>query len=356
MSTAKLAWWLGPWSPRAARPRNVRRRMLRNIHSADGGPSYVYAPTDGAPRVAWLISPGLHHEGPDDPRMDRFASVLASAGAVVLSPRSPGLCGLQLGLDAIDALARAHAALTAMPEAAGLPVRIASVSVGALAALRLAATSRTAGTPGTAAAIERVVVIGGYGDPEALMSSLCGADAEPRDPLNQPVAFLTFIDHLPAPIHDRARLIAAWRWFVRTAWPRDAWKRPGATAHHDAARALAREVDPRDRELFLTGCGAAPGGHALIRLAHAAGEYSFLDWRGHAAAIRADVIAVHGINDNVIPIGQLDALAGALPRARTIRLGAFAHSRTVAGRDLLAHAPRLADEVRALRDVVRAIA
>lgn len=358
--SAKLAWWLGPWSPRAARPRNVRRQTLRNIHSADGGPSYLYAPTDRPARVAWLISPGLHHEGPDDPRMDRFAAVLASTGAVVLSPRSPGLCSLQLGRDAVDSLARAHAVLCAAPEAAGLPVRIASVSVGALAALRLAATPglanaanpRNAATPG---AIERVVVIGGYGDPEALMASLCGADPEPRDPLNQPVAFLTFVDDLPAPIHDRARLITAWRWFVRTAWPRDAWKRPGATAHHDAARELAREVDARDRDLFLVGCGAAPGGHALIRAAHAAGEYSFLDWRRHAAAIRADVVAVHGINDNVIPIGQLDALAAALPRARTVRLGAFAHSRTVAGRDLLAHAPRLADEVRALRDVVRAL-
>ena len=76
---ARLAWWLGPWSGRAARPGNVSKRPLR-IADGDGGPSYLYAPVDRAPRAAWLISPGLHHDGPDDPRMDRFASVLASAG------------------------------------------------------------------------------------------------------------------------------------------------------------------------------------------------------------------------------------------------------------------------------------
>ena len=79
--------------------------------------------------------------------------------------------------------------------------------------------------------------------------------------------------------HDTS--MAAWRWFVRTAWPHEAWKRPGATAHHAAARELAREVDARDRDLFLTGCGAAPGGHALVRAAHATGDYAVLDWRGH---------------------------------------------------------------------------
>jgi hypothetical protein len=334
---AHLAWWLGPWSARAARPGNVVRRAL------DGG-SYLYVPTDRPPRAAWLISPGLHHDGPDDPRMDRFASVLASVGAVVLSPRSPQLCGLQLGAGAIDALAAAHAALASTTEAAGGPLRVVSVSVGALAALRLAASPAHGGT------VERVVVIGGYADPEALMASLCGADAEHRDPLNQPTAFLTFIDRLPVAVHDRARLMTAWRWFVRTAWPHDAWKRPGATAHHAAARELAREVDPRDRDLFLTGCGAAPGGHALIRAAHATGEYSFLDWRGHAGDVRADVVAVHGVTDNVIPIAQLDAFAAALPRARTIRLGAFAHSRTVA-----TSLPRLARDVRALGDVLHAL-
>jgi len=340
LRTARLAWWLGPWSPRTARPAGVRRRA---VALGPTGPSYVYAPVDRDVRAAWLVSPGCHHDGPDDPRMDRFASVLASTGAVVMSPRSPELCGLQLGRGALPALERAYDALAAEPAARGLPRHVVSVSVGALAALQLAASPRVAADLG------RVVVIGGYADPAAMIASLCGADAEPRDPLNQPVAFLSFLDHLPVTVHDRARLADAWRWFVRTAWPREAWKRPGSTAHHAAARELTREVDPRDRELFLTGCGALPGGHALVAAAHASGAYAHLDWRPHAAAIRADVTAVHGVTDSVMPVAQLDALADALPRARAIRLGGFAHSRTVSARALLR-------DVFALRDVLRAVA
>lgn len=352
---ARLAWWLGPWSPRAARPSGVRRRAVALDPS---GPSYVYAPSDREVRAAWLVSPGCHHDGPDDPRMDRFASVLASTGAIVTSPRSPELCRLQLGRGALPALERAYDAFAAEPAARGLPRHVVSVSVGALAALQLAASPRVASDLG------RVVVIGGYADPDAMIASLCGAEppvqtraarpqrnqgTEPRDPLNQPVAFLSFLDHLPVTVHDRARLADAWRWFVRTAWPREAWKRPGATAHHAAARELAREVDPRDRELFLTGCGALPGGHALVAAALATGAYAHLDWRPQAAAIRADVVAIHGVTDNVMPIAQLDALAAALPAARTIRLGGFAHSRTVSAGALLR-------DVLSLRDVLRAVA
>lgn len=337
---ARLAWWLGPWSPRNARPTGVRRRAVALDAS---GPSYVYAPVDREVRTAWLVSPGCHHDGPDDPRMDRFASVLASTGAIVMSPRAPELCRLQLGHGAVASLDRAYDALAAEPGARGLPRQVVSVSVGALAAMRLAASPRTAGDIG------RVVVIGGYADPTAMIASLCGADGAHRDPLNQPVAFLSFLDHLPVTVHDRARLTDAWRWFVRTAWPRDAWKRPGSTAHHGAARELSREVDPRDRELFLIGCGALPGGHALVAAAHATGAYAHLDWRPHAAAIRADVVAVHGVTDNVMPIAQLDALAAALPRARTIRLGGFAHSRTVSAGAIL-------KDVLSLREVLRAVA
>jgi hypothetical protein len=317
----------------------VRRRAVALDAS---GPSYVYAPVDRETRAAWLLSPGCHHDGPDDPRMDRFASVLASTGAIVMSPRSPELCRLSLGHDAIASLERAYDALDAEPGARGLPRHVASISVGALAAMRLAASPRVRD-------IERLVVIGGYADPTAMIASLCGADAEPRDPLNQPVAFLTHLDHLPVTVHDRARLADAWRWFVRTAWPREAWKRPGSTAHHAAAHELVREVDARDRELFLVGCGALPGGHALVSAAHATGAYAHLDWRPHAAAIAADVTAIHGVTDNVMPIAQLDALVAALPRANAIRLGGFAHSRTLSASAVL-------KDVFALRDVLRAVA
>ncbi len=340
---ARLAWWLSPLAPRGARPAGVRRR---EITLGPGGGSYLYQPEHGAVRDVWLISPGLHADGPDDPRMERFASILAASGTLVLSPRSPALCGLQLTPEVIPFLACAADALAAEPAARGLPLRVVSVSVGSLAALRLAAVRDLA----------RVVVIGGYADPTAMLASLCGADAEPRDPLNQPVAFLSTVDALPEPIHDRDRLVAAWRGFVRTSWSREAWKRPGATLHHAAAHALAPAVDLRDRELFLTGCGALPGGHVRCAAALARGRHGFLDPRPHLASLRTDVTAIHGVTDTVIPIDQLDALVAALPRTRAVRLGGFAHSRAVGAGALVRILPRVADEARAFAAVVRALA
>lgn len=360
---ARLTWWLGPWSPRAVRPSGVRRRA---VMLEAGPPSFVYTPADGDIRAAWLISPGLHYDGPDDPRMDRFAAILAATGAIVLSPRSPALCGLQVTADAIALLARAADALAVEPAARGLPLQVVGVSVGSLAALRLAAAREVA----------RLVVIGGYADAGALLASLCGADAEPReptngdrdrlradaparqpvDPLNRPVAFLTLLDELPVRVHDRARLTAAWRRFVRISWPHAAWKTPGATHHHAAAHAVAREVDRRDRELFLVGCGVLPGAQPLCAAAFARGRHDYLDPRPHVSRVGADVTAIHGRGDTVIPIAQLDALVAALPRTRAVRLGTFAHSGTASMRELLHHLPRLGDEARAFAAVVRAIA
>lgn len=254
------------------------------------------------------------------------------------------------GRGAITALEQAHDGLRRDVAARGLPLHVMSVSVGALAAMRLAAH------PVRGAGIERVVVVGGYADPAALVASLCGADETPRDPLNQPAAFLTFLERLPAPIADRRKLVEAWRWFVRTAWARPAWKQPGSTAHRRAARELLGEVDARDRELFLIGCGALPGGHELARAAQESGGFGYLDWRPHAASLRAEVVAIHGVSDHVIPIEQLDAICAAVPQAKAIRLGGFSHSSAIGGRQLLAQLPRLAEEARAFGQVLRAVA
>lgn len=308
----RLAWWLGPWAPQGRAPGAVTRTRL-----AQGGGSYLYTPRARAARAAWLVSPALHPDGPDDPRLDRLARVLAAAGAVVLSPRSPTLAGLRLGAGAIAELAAARAALVARPEAAGLPLRVVAPSVGSLAALHLAADP--------AAAVSRTVLLGGYVDAAALVRSMCGGEPVPRDPTNQPVAFATFVEHLPVAIADRARLVAAWDDVVGRA-PRLApgRHRPGR-AHHATVRARAARVPAADRALFLVGCGLVPGGAALAAGALATGAYAYLELGRLAAAVPGELHAFHGPADPVVPIEQQDALAAAAPRARVHRLAGLAH-------------------------------
>lgn len=345
---ARLAWWLGPWAPRGRGPAAVERAPL-----ALGGGSYRYRPRAAPPRVAWLISPGLHPDGPDDPRVDRFARVLAAAGGLVLSPRSPTLTGLTLGAGAITDLAAARAALAAQPDARGLPVRIVSLSVGSLAALHLAADP--------AAAITRTVLLGGYVDPVAVVRAMSGADPVPRDPTNQPTVMMTFADDLPIAIADRAALVRAWAEVVRATWAVPAWTRPGSVAHHGVVRRIAATVTAADRDLFLMGCTLAPGGHALAAAAQARPRYAYLELRPLVPAIRAgggELWAFHGPHDDVVPFAQLAQVRAAAPWARCYRLAGLDHGGPQPLRALVAGlAPRaLAAELRSFAALCAALA
>lgn len=340
---ARLAWWLGPWSPPDRGPRGIERWQIDV-----GGGSYVYR--GERPRLAWLISPGLHPAGPDDPRVDRFARVLAAAGALVVSPRSPTFVGLRLGAGAIADLAAARTALAGLAEAHGLPVRIVSPSVGSLAALHLAADA--------AAAVERTVLLGGYVDAVALARSFSGGDAAPRDTTNTPVAMATLLDQVPAAIADPAALREAWDDVVREVWAVPAWTRAGSVAHHAVAKRRAATVAAADRELFLIGCGVVPGAAALTAAAITSGAHAHLELRPLLPRIRGELVAFHGPGDAVVPVEQLDALLAAAPRARGYRLAGLDHGGPRDLRELAAAlSPRaLAAELRAFAALIAALA
>src|SRR5262245_18238512 len=124
-SAAQLGYWLGPWSCPTRSPR-VARRTIKLWQNAPN--SYLYVPTS-RPTGSWLISPGLHWLGPDDPRLDRLAKSLANSGYVVLSSAIPDLIDLRLTTGAIEGLLVADEALRART---GFRPAVFSVSVGSL--------------------------------------------------------------------------------------------------------------------------------------------------------------------------------------------------------------------------------
>ena len=81
LSTARLARWLGPWADPTRAP-FVRTEQATVEHLT----VRVYHPRGRTPRATYLIAPGLHYAGPDDPRMDRFCRILAAAGQLVIAP------------------------------------------------------------------------------------------------------------------------------------------------------------------------------------------------------------------------------------------------------------------------------
>src|SRR5258708_7955255 len=204
-SLATLARWLGPWAD-ASRAPDV------HVHEDDIDGTRVRI-CGVRRRAAFVIAPGLHHAGPDDPRMDRFCRVLAAAGHVVVAPFIRDYLALVPVERAKHDFARVFAARARWD--AERPV-VFSISFGSLLAFALAAEHGDA--------IERLVVFGGYHDFHAAMRYCLTGNG--RDPLNQPVVIMNLLDHLD---HDRAHrdaLCAAWRRYLERTWGRPEMKAP----------------------------------------------------------------------------------------------------------------------------------
>jgi pimeloyl-ACP methyl ester carboxylesterase len=328
-----LARWLGPWADAGQRPRvEVREQEVAGIRVRLYG---------HARRATYLIAPGLHYAGPDDPRMDRFCRVLATAGHLVVAPFIPDYLALAPGPRAIADFARVFEAL---PRWSTQRPIVFSISFGSLLAFALAAERGDA--------IDRLVVFGGYADFHdtlrfCLTGEVASGRAATRDPLNQPVVLMNLLDHIA---HDRAHtpaLIAGWRRYVERTWGRPEMK---AVARFGAvAEELAPEVPEAVRELFLIGIGARPGAVDLARPALAAFDARPLDPTPYLARIATRVELVHGADDDVIPFEQSHALAAALVRAdvRVHVTGLYGHTG--------AQRPPLAAAVRELQTMVRVL-
>jgi pimeloyl-ACP methyl ester carboxylesterase len=320
---AHLCYWLGPWAPKGRLPSGVSRRPLVDAFGEAGG--WLYTPVSKPITDAWLLSPGAHPHGPDDPRIHRLATVLAAAGYAVLSPAIPDLMRMQLRRRAVHDLTRAFDTLVAQPDIPfGVRPGVLAMSLGSLAALRLAA-SRPYRTR-----ISRVVTVGAYADPRQLMRALTGAlhrdnPRQPWDPRSQPLAFLTLLDHLPWRPGDPVAIGQGWRRYLRAAWPRRDMGALVSPARLDLARRIGGDIDARDRELFLVGCGARPGGAELIEAAldSCGAPYRYLDPRAVLDRIHAPLHLIHGVLDPLIPFSQLASLKALAPRARAYPIDSY---------------------------------
>lgn len=346
---ARLGWWLGPRAD--APPPPVDREALTIAPAAPGDrpfDAWVFTPRGRAPDGALLLVPGLHPDGPADPRMARFAAVLAHAGLCVLAPFLPDLTRLALAPTLMPDTRRAFAALE--ERAAALPVKpgVMSISFGALPALRLA------GHPDLRDRIGGVLTFGGYARWQvALRFAMAGGDGVPFDPLNRPAVFMQLVDALP-PLADRARVEAAWRGFVHETWGRPEMKADGAW--QPVAERWAATAHPDDRAVARQGLGVDPAGPAVAEAAVArilaGGGRSWLDPRPAVPRITAPLYIVHGADDDVIPVGEARALAAEARPDQAVRVivtGAYGH--TGRGGSLLREARSMIGVLRALRAI-----
>jgi pimeloyl-ACP methyl ester carboxylesterase len=311
-TTVTLARWLGPWAdPKRAPAVGIDDDDL------DGMRVRIFSPT-GRPRRAFLIAPGLHYLGADDPRMDRFCRILAAAGHLVVAPYLPDFLALTPNAGAKRDFERAF---HAMPRWSSRKPVLFSISFGSLLAFAVAAQYPSR--------VERLVIFGGYSDFREMMrfcltGEVASGRKATRDPLNQPVVLMNLL-HL-VECADRPALIAAWRRYVEATWGRPEMKLDDR--HLAVAEQLVPSVPENVRELFLVGTGARPGAAALALDALSRFDDRDLDPSPYLQRITSRVDLVHGTDDDVIPYEHSHALAKAMPHAnvRVHVTGMYGHT------------------------------
>lgn len=354
-----LARWLGPWADGNAYPRDVTRdeillpRTLAEKNGQNAMRTWVYQPRARAPIGAVLLIHGLHYAGPADPRLDRFASVLASAGMLVYAPFFQAFERLMLDPSLFADAQSALQALLAHPFCAKHKPGVMSISFGSLPALSLAAN------PEFAEKIATVVLFGGYYSlADTVRFAVGGAPGRAHDPLNQPAVFLNyleFIEELPA--SQRSAMIQAWTSFVHRTWGRPELKH--STESHRIAEDIARGLDPSVRPLFFQTTGCAPGAMAILEraIARAASEKSWIDPGAYLPAVSVPTQIIHGADDDVIAFEQAIELSRRIPSEFVAGLhitGLYGHSGK--SQFSLSQITMLPKELAALTGALKAIA
>jgi pimeloyl-ACP methyl ester carboxylesterase len=335
-SVVTLARWLGPWADATKSP-NVETVD----EDVDGMRVRIYRPRrdHGA---TYLIAPGLHYAGADDPRMDRFCRILAAAGHLVIAPFIRDYLALTPNARAIADFRRAFDAL---PKWSDQKPVVFSISFGSLLAFALAAD--------VGVAIDKLVIFGGYADfRETLRFCLTGEVASgrsaTRDPLNQPVVLANLLAHFEPPPAEGEALVAGWRRYVERTWGRPEMK--ARERFCAIALEIAPSVPASVRELFLVGIGVEPGATELAEAALVHFDASALDPSPYLPRISGRVELVHGTDDDVIPFEQSHALAAKLVNAdvRVHITGLYGHTGSQAPK-LTAAAKEMLTMVRVLR-------
>ncbi len=319
LGALKLVRWLGPWE------KTGYPTVLREERSIGALRAYVYSPR-GRARGVYVLAPGLHFLGPDDPRLDRFCRILAGSGVHVVAPFLRDHLALRVSARSTDDLAAAFDFGEVL--GAGLPKpALFSISFGSQPAIALAARDSHRDRVGA------LVLFGGFADFAASVRFCLTGRARFRDedlsithdPLNAPVVWMHLLELLELEC-DVDSVMAAWRTMVERTWGRMELKLAGARA--PIAQAIAETLTDRDRAVFLLGCGLREGGGAhLERALGRIGElYAYTDPRPHLARVRAPIAIVHGRDDDVIPWFEAEKLREAAPRARVLITGLYGHT------------------------------
>ena len=304
-----LLWWLGPWMEQSKSPPNIK---CTKIPVSNGMfDLFVYQPPTKAKGAIYVI-PGLHYEGPEDVRLDRFARVLAHSGMVVGVPALPTMKGLIMTPDVWTENTLAFEAFLEqnLPKKPG----VFSISAASIVAFHLAAH------PILGKNIRELLTFGGYIDwNQALVFSMNGIidkDIQvPIDPLGIPVIFLHVLPQIKD-IENIAMFRKELLVFVERTWEKEEMQ--SKTAYEPVAYELSQNLMPADRDLFLQACVVKEGAKEIITsiLAKENADWSWFEPHPWIEQIKTQVTVAHGKDDGVIPYTQAQELWNIVPQTQ----------------------------------------
>ena len=260
------------------------------------------------PRAAIVVVPGAVPQGKDDPRLTAFAATLARAGFAVLAPDLAGFRELRIRPAHAPEIADAFAYLVSRPDhapagRAGVFAFSYAVGPALLAALQ----------PDIRAQVRFIVGVGGYYDlPRAMRFFTTGWFEHAGnwhhiapDDTGKMVLLYASLGYL-AEWRDGAvfeRMVT-----LRTRHP------------HADLTPLAAELSAAGRAVYALAANSDPARfpELLARLPQAMrADIARLDLSRHdLKQLKAQLILVHGKNDNLIPYPESLALAAAAPQGQ----------------------------------------
>lgn len=276
----------------------------------------LYLPGAGAPRAGIVLVPGIVRAGNEDPRLVAFANTLARARFAVLAPDIPDFRSLQVRPRDVrliaDAFVYLHARRDLAPGGrAGIAALSYAVGLAMLTALENDVRNEVC----------FILGIGGYYDVNEEITYLSTGYRKVAgrwqylkpDDYGKLVFVMGSLPHL-ADVHDRTTL----RTMVdRRLRDPNADIAPLAVRLHAQGRAVYDLVMNPDPERTPALIAALPPG---LR----AGLRALTLTDKPLREIKADVILVHGMDDDIIPYTESVELAHALPR-KQVRLFLIHH-------------------------------
>jgi len=287
------------------------REALTTIPSRHGAlRARIYRPVDDTDR-AFVLVPGVHAAGIDEPRLMRFAREMARAGVAVVSADLPDLMRYRITPRVTDMIEDAIA-WTASRRDLAPDGRAGVVGISFAGGLGIVAAGRPAVRDRTVAAIS----LGGHGDLLRVLKFLCtgtlpdGSYLAPHD-YGVAIVLLNLAEQL-VPADQVEPLGHGIRSFLRASHV-DMIDKTRAKGIFDEARAIEKTLPSPARELlhYVNTRDVKKLGPLLVPHLAALGVDPALSPE-KSPRPAADLFLLHGTGDNVIPAQETMRLAAYL--------------------------------------------